>query len=146
VFAGSRLAEPILISGGIAEKALRRFVERQDPEPLLAKLTAIDGVLARGEFHAGRAFTVRATPQERLQFALKLGKSIRLFFAARDAGIRLFDIGGRMRHGNELLRVTLFDAEASIVPVGGRPREQTPTLAETMIELEIAPSLESELR
>jgi hypothetical protein len=124
----------LFASGAPADEALKRLVEEGELQPLLDKVSAIQGLAAAGTFLPGQLFLLGAFFGDRLQFVMKFAPSRDLFFAPRDGGIHLFDAGGRTAHGRVTRRVALFDSTT------GGADNATPT-GETMIDVEIEPTI-----
>lgn len=112
--------------GDFADEALERLAEDGNYQPLLDKVSLLEGLSARGMFVPGQPFTVTAAPGDRLQFATMFVQSNDLFYAPRDGGIALFDSGGRPMHGKVTNRVALFDAGTEVNEPPGVGANQAP--------------------
>lgn len=112
--------------GAHADQALERLAEDGNFQPLLDKVSAMEGLTASGMFIPGQPFAITAAPGDRLQFATMFVQSNDLFFAPRDGGIALFDVGGRAMHGRVTNRVALFDAGTEKNQAPGLGADQAP--------------------
>lgn len=115
--------------GSYADEALQRLAEDGNYQPLLDKVSSLEGLSARGMFVPGQPFTVTAAPGDHLQFATMFVQSNDLFYAPRDGGIALFDKGGRAVHGNVTHRIALFDAGTELNQLPGAGSDQAPRQA-----------------
>jgi hypothetical protein len=115
--------------GKCADKALGRSAEDGNFQPLLDKVSGLKGLTASGMFIPGQPFTFAAWPGDHLQFATMFVQSNGLFFAPRDGGIALFDLGGRAMHGKVTSRVALFDAGTDVNQAPGAGPDQAPRQA-----------------
>lgn len=115
--------------GHYADEALERLAEDGNYQPLLDKVSALEGLSARGMFVPGQPFTVTAAPGDRLQFATMFVQSNDLFFAPKAGGIPLFDTGGRAVHGKVTNQVALYDAGTERNQAPGIGPDQAPRQA-----------------
>lgn len=133
VYVVARQPNVLFTPGSHADEALERLAEDGNFEPMLAKVSAMQGLTASGMFLPGQPFSFPAAPGDHLQFATMFVQSNDLFFAPRDGGIALFDAGGRAVHGKVTNRVALYDAGTEIseppgVGVNQAPRQGKPNI------------------
>lgn len=122
VYAVSKSGNGLFTAGGMADETLERPAEDGNFQPMLDKVTALQGLAAAGMFLPGQPVTFTASPGDRLQFATMFVQSTDLFFAPKAGSIALFDLGGRAIHGNVTSQVALYDAGTEVnQPPGAGP-------------------------
>lgn len=129
VFVVSAMPHVLFMPGMLAHEALERLAEDGNFQPLLDKITAINGLASSGMFLPGQPFTFTASFGDRLQFATMFVQSNDLFLAPRNGGIALFDAGGRATHGKVTSQVVLFDAGTEVNQAPGIGPDQAPRQA-----------------
>lgn len=108
--------------GAAASAGLERLAEDGDPEPLISETP---GQIARPFLH-DQAFTVTASPGDRLHFAVMFVQSNDLFYAPVPEGIDLFSSDGVPVSGDVTAIVRMWDAGTEVNQAPGIGTDQAP--------------------